>query len=186
MKTQPKLKSVLDLHRRFPTEQSCLDYIEEKQWNGKPTCPRCETEKVSKFSTGKNKGKLWYCNGCKRQFTVKIGTIFEDSAIPLLKWFHAIWICTAHKKGISSTQLSKDIGVTQKTAWHMIGRIRHMMAQGSMNKMLSGVIEVDETYVGGKEVNKHKDKKTPNTQGRSTKTKTAVFGIIERGGDVIV
>ncbi|MDZ4746774.1 MAG: IS1595 family transposase [bacterium] len=183
--TEPKLSNLLDLHHRFPTEQSCFDYIEEKRWGRKPQCPRCTSEKAAKFTTGKYAGKLWYCNGCKKQFTVKIGTVFEDSAIPLLKWFHAIWICTAHKKGIASTQLAKDIGVTQKTAWHMLGRIRLMMSHGSMEKTLSGTIEVDETYVGGKESNKHKDKKTPNTQGRSTKTKTAVFGMKERGGDVI-
>lgn len=134
-------KSVLDLQKLFPDEQACLDYIEAQRWNGKPRCPRCESEKVSKFTTGKRAGKLWWCAGCRQQFTVKIGTIFEDSPIKLEKWFLAIYICSAHKKGIAARQLAKDIDVQIKTAWFMGHRIRTMMANGSMEKQLSGVVQ---------------------------------------------
>jgi transposase-like protein len=179
---EPKLNSLLDLYQRFPDEQSCLDFIEQQRWNGKPQCPRCQSEKVSKFTTGKKAGRLWYCKGCRKQFTVKIGTIFEDSAMPLQKWFMAIWLCTAHKKGIASAQLARDIGVTQKSAWHMLHRIRYMMSFGMMNKKMKGTIEADETYVGGKP-RKHSGEKLK--RGRGSQNKTPVFGVVERDGDVV-
>jgi len=179
--SEPPLRSLIDLQRRFPDEQACMDYIEERRWHGKPHCPRCDSEEVSKFSTGKKAGKLWWCAACRRQFTVKIGTIFEDSPLALQKWFMAIWLCTAHKKGIASAQLARDIGVTQKTAWHMLHRIRKMMSNGMLDKKLSCTVEADETYVGGKP----RIGDGPLKRGRGSEKKVPVFGVVERHGDVV-
>ncbi len=120
-----------------------------------------------------------------RESPNKVGTIFEGSKISLRKWFVAIYLITSHKKGISSLQLSKDIGVTQKTAWFMLHRIRHAVKTKSFNAPLKNVVEADETYIGGKEKNKHTDKRLGHTQGRNTKSKTPVFGMIERDGIVM-
>ncbi len=119
--------------------------------------------------------------GCRKRFSIRVGTIFEDSKLPLKKWFMAIFVITSHKKGIASTQLAKDLGVTQKTAWFVLHRLRHAARTKSFNRPLEGTVEVDETYVGGKEKNKHKDKHTPGRQGG--KGKIAVVGLLEREGE---
>ena len=107
----------------------------------------------------------------------------ESTKIPLQKWFLAIWLCTSHKKGISSHQLAKDIGITQKSAWHMLHRIREMLRETAPElELLEGDVETDEVFIGGREKWKHKNKRTPNSRGRSTKSKTPVFGMVERGG----
>lgn len=117
------------------------------------------------------------CNHCKRNFTCKVGTIFEDSNLSLVKWFIAMYLISSHKKGISSCQLARDIKVTQNTAWYMLHKVRSLYAQND-SEALCGEVECDEAYIGGKEKWKHKSMRTPNTQGRSTKT--PVFGMIER------
>jgi len=179
MKTE--FKNLLDLSEHFPTEIDCIEFLAKSRWGDMPVCPHCgSVRKIYKMDNG----KLFKCADCRRQFSVRIGTIFEDSALPLRKWFMAIYLLMAHKKGISSVQLGKDISVTQRTAWFMLHRIRHAIRIKSFEKKLTGTIEADETYIGGKESNKHLDKKTENTQGRSTKTKTAVFGICQRNGIV--
>ena len=169
-KTSEKpFNSLLDLQKRFPDERSCREYLAYSRWGDLPICVHCGyTEKVYRI----NDGKLYKCAKCRKQFTVRVGTIFEDSALPLQKWFMAIYLLTAHKKGISSVQLGKDIGVTQKTAWFMLHRIRYAVRTKTFNKKLSGTIEADETYVGGRG---HKS-------GRGSETKTPVFGMAERGG----
>jgi transposase-like protein len=174
-------KNLLELANNFPNELECIEFFASIRWNGKPVCPHCgSTRKIYKV----NGGKLFKCADCRKQFSVKVGTIFEDSALSLRKWFMAIYLLMAHKKGISSVQLGKDISVTQRTAWFMLHRIRYAMRTQSFEKKLTGTIEADETYIGGKESNKHLDKRTGGTQGRSTKTKTAVFGIAQRDGIV--
>jgi transposase-like protein len=165
---QPEIKNLYQLIKRFPTEESCRGFLEQSRWNGKPVCIHCgSSEKMYKIQGG----KLYKCAKCRLPFSVKIGTIFEDSALPLQKWFHAIFVVSAHKKGISSCQLAKDIDVTQKTAWHMLHRIRLAMATKSYEKPLSGIVEIDETFIGGK---KHGG---PDTWGKSP-----VLGMIERQG----
>jgi transposase-like protein len=169
---EPNFKGIVDFLKRFPDEESCISYLIQARWDDKPVCPHCESDrKIYKIKGG----RILTCADCRKQFTVKVGTIFEDSALPLQKWFMAIYILTAHKKGISSLQLSRDINVTQKTAWFMLHRIRYAVKVKSFDKPLMGTIEADETYVGGK---KH------GTRGRGSENKTPVFGMIQRKGDV--
>lgn len=172
----PGFKSLADFHKRFPDEAACRDFLERYRWNGHITCPRCESDKVYTFSDGIR----YKCGSCKRQFTVKVGTIFEDSPLPLYKWFLASYILTAHKKGISSVQLAKDVEVTQKTAWFMLGRLRYAMAHKSFLAPLSGVVEADETYVGGKP----RKKEAPRKRGRTTDKKVPVLAVVERDGEL--
>lgn len=176
-----KFKTLVDLLLYFKDEQTCRDYLELIRWNGKIVCPykECKHDHVFKYTDGKR----YKCAKCQRQFSVKVGTIFEDSKISLQKWFAAIYLITSHKKGISSLQLHRDLGVTQKTAWFMLHRVRHTLLISPTEK-LTGIIEADETFIGGKESNKHKSKQTAGTQGRSSLTKTPVLGIIERGGQL--
>lgn len=130
------------------------------------------------------KGHKYRCKNTGKYFNVKTGTLFEGSKISLKKWFMAVWMTLSHKKGVSSCQLSRDIGVTQKTAWFMLHRIRVCFAFENDSE-LSGIVEVDETFVGGKNKNRHKDKKVKKCQGRSFKDKTPVIGMIERGGKAV-
>jgi transposase-like protein len=179
--TETKFTNFVDFGKRFPDEKACRDYLAKARWNGKPICSHCGYwQKIYNI----NDGKLYKCARCKKQFTVRLGSIFEDSALPLQKWFMAIYILTAHRKGISSCQLARDVQVTQKTAWHMLHRIRYAIRTKSFERPLEGIIEADETYVGGQEKNKHFDKRTENARGRSTETKAVVFGMLERQGEV--
>ena len=123
----------------------------------------------------------YICSGCRRAFSVTVGTIFENTKISLVKWFMAMYLISSHKKGISSCQLSRDIRVTQKTAWFILHKIRTLFGQ-SDTPALEDDVEIDELYLGGRESNRHASKKTEGTQGRSTKTKTPIFGMVERRG----
>ncbi len=160
--------SLIDFFAQFPTEQACRDYLEKTRWGKRITCPKCGViGNAYKYFDG----RLYKCGDCRRQFTVRVGTIFEDSKIPLQKWFLAIYLASSLKKGISSIQLSKYLDVTQKTSWFMLHRIRHVF--GSDGLLLSGEVEVDETYVGGKRSRK---------LGSNLDNKTSVIGMVERGG----
>lgn len=176
----PEFKSLSEMIAHFPTEQSCIDYMTAIRWQERRSCPYCGSERVYTF---KDK-RTHKCADCRQKFSIKVGTIFEDSKIPLQKWFMAIYLITSHKKGISSIQLGKDIGVTQKTAWFMNHRLREATKSKAFLAPLKNTVEVDEAYIGGKEKNKHADKRTPGTQGRNTQTKAAVVAIVERHGDV--
>ncbi len=171
-------RSILELVQYFNSEEKCAEYLAEKRWHGHPVCPKCGNGSVY---TLKGKVKRYKCAGCREQFSVRVGTIFEDSKIGLQKWFLAIYLITAHKKGISSLQLSRDLHVTQKTAWFMLHRVRYALAYEPTEQM-SGTVEVDETYVGGKDKNRHASKRTHDFGGSK---KAAVVGIVERGGNVI-
>ncbi|PSL50376.1 transposase-like zinc ribbon protein [Chitinophaga niastensis] len=172
------MSNLIRISDDFNSPEACMNYLAKMRWNGKIKCAFCEHDKVYEL---KGKYKRYKCSNCRKQFSVTKGTIFENSPIPLQKWFTAIHILSAHKKGISSIQLGKDLKVTQKTAWFMTQRIRYTLKTRSFNKM-DGVIQCDESFIGGKNKNRHGDKKVPNTQGRSLKTKTPVFGIMHSTG----
>jgi transposase-like protein len=127
---------------------------------------------------------IWRCNGCRKQFSVKVGTIFEDSPIKLSKWIPAMWLITNAKNGISSYELHRSLGVTQKTAWFMLHRIRLAMQNGSLEKLADDV-EIDETYIGGKARNMHEHTRKTRITGTGGKDKAVVMGMLERGGQVI-
>lgn len=171
-------KSILELINYFDTEAKCVEYLAFQRWGDNPTCPHCSHDKVYEL---KGKNKRFKCASCRKQFSVRVGTIFEDSKISLKKWFTAIWLVTSHKKGISSLQLHRDINVTQKTAWFMLQRIRYALSY-DFTDSLEGEVEADETYVGGKNKNRHNCKKIPQSQGRSSKDKTPVLGMVQRNG----
>lgn len=173
-----KFDSLFAMTMHFNSEETCRDAIVETRWGvGEEqdvVCPYCGGHHCK----GRRDGRF-RCIRCKRNFSCKVGTIFEDSNLPLTKWFIAMYLISSHKKGISSYQLARDISVTQKTAWYVLHKVRSLYAQDDCDT-LSGEVECDEVYIGGKEKWKHKSMRTPKTQGRSTKTKTPVFGMIER------
>lgn len=168
--------SILELIKEFKDEQTCINHLEELRWNGDVISPFDQTSKVYKCKNNK-----YRCKNTGKYFNVKTGTLFDNSKIELQKWFLAIWLITSHKKGISSLQLHKDIHVTQKTAWFMLQRIRNCFGIENNNE-LNNTVEADETYVGGKNKNRHAKNKIKNSQGRSTKDKTPVVGFVERNG----
>jgi transposase-like protein len=175
-------KSVYDMGKILNTEKACREHLEKLRWNGEPICPHCGSQRENHYRIkGRTEEKFRYkCKDCRLPFTVTVGTIFEKSAIPLEKWFRAIFKFTTNKKGMSSYELMREIGVTQKTAWFMLSRIRNAVRMRH-DFEFDGITQVDETYVGGKNKNRSKGKKVDNTQGRSTKTKTPVFGMLNNG-----
>jgi transposase-like protein len=159
----------------FADPMVALQTVADVKWPKGPFCPRCESKRLSFLKTR----LMWKCLDCKKQFTVKVGTIFEDSPIGLDKWLCAMWMLANCKNGVSSYEIGRAIGVTQKTAWFMLQRLRHAMHTGSINKM-TGTIEADETFVGGKARNMHKDKREQFIHGRGPGGKAVVFGLLER------
>ena len=164
------------------TETKCREFLETLRWNGSPVCPHCGSvsKKHYELKVKKEFKGLRKCVDCNKRFTVTVGTMFEGSHIPLRKWFLAMFMFSAHKKGISSLQLHRDLGVTQKTAWFMLGRLRNTFKAKSRVKFTEPT-QLDETFVGGKNKNRHAHKKVKDSQGRSFKDKTPVFGLLSDG-----
>lgn len=164
----------------FPNEESCIRLFEKIRWEGNPVSPFDPSSKVYICKNGKYK-----CKNTGRYFDVKTGTPFAHTKLPFRYWMYAIFLLLSHKRGVSSCQLARDLGVTQKTAWNMLHKLRGYT--GFENEhTLDSEVEIDEAFVGGKNKNRHKDKKVEKCQGRSYKDKVPVFGMLERGGKVVI
>src|SRR5712671_1910066 len=175
-------KSLQEAIVYFSNPDNCIDYLAVRRWPNGVTCPGCGAEKVS-FNA---KRRTWKCGSHhpKREFSIKVGTIFEDSPIGLDKWLTAVWMLTNCKNGVSSYEIARDLKVTQKSAWFMLHRIREAMQDGQTGGKLGGEVEVDETFIGGKARNMHRDKRERVITGTGGKDKAMVQGIVERGGRV--
>jgi len=171
-------KSILDLVKAFPDEKTCMGYLAEMRWNGVVVSPFDETSKVYITKRG------YMCKNTGKYFNAKVGTIFEDTKIPLIKWYMALYIFSSHKKGVSSHQLAKDIDVTQKTAWFMLHRLRYAFQHPIFEKQFDSIVEVDETFVGGNDVNRHEKKKS-HAVGRGGNDKAIVIGAKDRRTGVV-
>ena len=165
---------------RFQDALAAADYLESIRWPSGPVCPHCGEAERKHYRLKSQTRKLWKCAACRKQFTVTVGTIFESSHIPLNKWLLAFYLLCSSKKGMSSHQLHRMLGVTYKSAWFMTHRIREAMKQPPFQTRLAGVVEADETYIGGKERNRKKRDKQKK-MGRGT-GKTPVMVLVERDG----
>lgn len=174
MKTD--FKSKLELVRYYSDEENCKKLLAQQRWPNGVACPHCGCEKV--YTT--NRGYKCANKECYKKFTVISGTIFENTKIKLNVWFEAIFVLSAHKKGISSHQLAKDISVSQKAAWFILHRVREMLTEKNPS-LISSPTQIDETYIGGKLKNKHKSQRTKAKPGRGSENKTMVFGLLADG-----
>jgi transposase-like protein len=175
-----QFNSLIALVDYFNTEAKCKAAIAQERWgDGEAVCPYCGCTHTYACKDGR-----YSCPNCKRKFNVTVGTIFENTKLSLRKWFMAMYLVSSTKKGVSSHQLARDLAVTQKTAWFILHKVRGLY--GITDEIeLDGEVEMDEMYLGGREANKHESKKTEGTQGRSTKTKTPIFGMIQRNGNIV-
>src|SRR5438105_6212944 len=161
--------------RYFGDADTCHKFLAGMRWPKGVRCPHCNSKNVGHLVKSR---RIWNCKGCKKQFSVKVGTIFEDSPLGLEKWLPATWLIINAKNGISSCELARDLGVTQKTAWFMLHRIRLAMQDGFSGGKMNGTCEADETYIGAKARYMHKDRRTK--VGDAGIAKTAVQGILQR------
>jgi transposase-like protein len=174
--------NIVRIYKLFPTEADCIAHLEKVRWKGKPICPYCGSDRATPAPAEQR----YHCNNCKTSFSVTVGTIFHHTHLPLQKWLLAVSIVLNAKKGLSARQLARDLEVNKNTGWRMGMQIRQAMAERAQRELLTGVVEMDEAYIGGKP-RKGNDPKggggQKNKRGRGTK-KTPVVGMLERGGDV--
>lgn len=171
-------KSLKHLIQYFSNEEIAREFLEAHRWQGCPECPHCGSNRWWKI---KNSDR-YKCGSCKKKYSVTVGTFMENSNIPLSTWFMAIYVIAAHKSGISSVQLAKDVGITQKSAWFLLHRIREMFKES--HPLLTGMVEGDELYAGGRDRHK-KDNEGKLKKGRGAVNKTPIFGLIQRQGKLI-
>jgi transposase-like protein len=181
--------NLANLAKYFSDEDAACEFLEFRRWPNGPVCPHCKSTGAYKLTAKADSQKpvrkgVWKCKACRKQFTVKVGTIFEDSHIPLSKWLLAIHLLSASKKGHSAHQIHRMLVVTYKSAWFMMHRIRYAMQQEPLASKLSGIVEVDETYVGGKAKNMHASVRKEKIQGREPVGKAPVVTLVEREGRV--
>lgn len=175
MNTKHQPKSLVEAIRHFADPQVCHEFMVDMRWpDGKVICPRCECDKVGFIKTR----RTWQCKGCKKQFSVKLGTIFEDSPLGMDKWLPAVWLIANCKNGVSSHELARSLDVTQKSAWFMLHRIRLAMQTGTFATYMRGEVEADETFIGGKARNMHAGKR--KVKGTGIVGKAVVMGLLER------
>ncbi len=177
-----KVKTLQQVIRYFSDEQTCIDTVAQMRWPAGPACPACGHKEHYYLKTQRR----WKCKECHKQFSVKLGTIFEDSPLTLDKWLCGMWLIANCKNGISSCEVARDLGITQKSAWFMLHRIRLAMQNGSLLKVggNGGEVEADETFIGGKARNMHLSQRKRRITGTGGKDKAVVFGVLERGGEV--
>lgn len=177
---------LIALQRATVSEKAAVEFMEQQRWGDAPACPRCGAAEVYKMTStdgARNKDYRWRCRGCKTMFTVRTGTIFEETRLPMRIWVYAMWKAASSKKGISALQLSREMQITHKSALFVLRRIRHGLTSGPDAPKLTGTVEADETYVGGRPrrffgySHKHKT-------GRGTTSKIPVAAVVQRGGDV--
>ncbi|HXN39279.1 MAG TPA: IS1595 family transposase [Solirubrobacteraceae bacterium] len=177
MSTRKQPKSLIEAIRYFSDLDVCTEFVAELRWPDGPFCPKCGCTEYSYLTTR----RVWKCKACKHQYSVKVGTIFEESRLGLDKWLPAVWLAANSKNGISSHELARALDITQKSAWFMLHRIRLAMQAESI--VLSGEVEIDETFVGGKAKNMHKSvrERKGMSKGGGSIDKTVVLGMRERG-----
>lgn len=181
--------NLFDLMQRYGDEDKAREFIEQLRWPDGPVCPHCESTEVYRLTPkaeSKRPGRkgLLKCKKCRKQFTVTVNTIFSDSHIPLSKWVIAIHLLCSSKKGISAHQIHRMLGMQYKSAWFMLHRIRYAMTHNALSALLSGTVECDETYIGGKAKNMHKKEREKKVQGRGAVGKAPVITLVERDGRV--
>jgi transposase-like protein len=170
--------NIISIYKLFPTDESCITHLEQVRWQGKPTCPYCGSTSATPVPSESR----YHCNGCKTAFSVTVRTIFHHTHLPIQKWFLALSLILNAKKGLSARQLSRDLEVNKNTAWRMAMKIRDAMNERHQRELLTGIVEADETYVGGKPRKGNPDD-THHKRGRGT-SKTPVVGLIQHGGKV--
>lgn len=176
---------ILSIFRSFTTQEQCLEHLEKIRWRGEPTCPYCTGRRVCRHVSSDRKNQRWQCQDCHRAFAVTVGTIFHGTHIPLQKWFLVLGLMLNAKKSASSMQIARDLGMRQATVWSIMHRARVAMAEDQKQaRLLHGLVEMDEVYIGGKprKSNRKEDRDDKkNKRGRGTE-KAAVLGAVERGG----
>lgn len=177
-----KPKTLQDAIKYFSDEQTCIDTVAALRWQNGPECPACGHKEHYYLASQKR----WKCKECHKQFTVKLGTIFEESPIPLSKWLVALWMLVNCRNGVSSYEVARDLGITQKSAWFVLHRLRLALQSGRIVKLggSGNPVEVDETFIGGKARNMHKVRRLRMKVREHNWSKTVVMGLLERGGKV--